>query len=60
MTWSIDSDKIQEEQTDFSATVSKIKAAKPDAVFYAGYVAEAGPFLKQLRDGRHQRAVRRW
>ncbi|MDH2416649.1 branched-chain amino acid ABC transporter substrate-binding protein [Nocardioides sp. CER19] len=45
------SDKAQTGQTDFSAIVSKVKAAKPDAVFYAGYAAEAGPFLKQLRDG---------
>ena len=44
-----DSDKVQEKQTEFSATVSKVKAANPDAVFYAGYAAEAGPFLKQLR-----------
>ena len=29
--------------------MSKVKAASPDAVFYAGYAAEAGPFLKQLR-----------
>jgi branched-chain amino acid transport system substrate-binding protein len=43
------SDKVQEKQTEFSATVSKVKAAKPDWVFYAGYAAEAGPFLKQLR-----------
>ena len=47
----VDSDKVQEKQTEFSATVSKIKAASPDAVFYAGYAAEAGPFLKQLRSG---------
>lgn len=42
-------DKVQEKQTDFAATISKIKAAKADAVFYAGYANEAGPFLKQLR-----------
>jgi len=46
----IDSDKTQEGQTDFAAVVSKVEAANPDAVFYAGYAAEAGPFLKQLRD----------
>lgn len=46
-----DSDKVQEKQTEFSATVSKVKAANPDWVFYAGYAAEAGPFLKQLRAG---------
>ena len=45
----IGSDKVQEKQTDFAATVSKVKGAAPDAVFYAGYAAEAGPFLKQLR-----------
>ena len=44
------SDKAQEGQTDFGAIVSKIEAAAPDTVFYAGYAAEAGPFLKQLRD----------
>lgn len=46
----VDSDKTQEGQTEFSAVVAKIDQAKPDAVFYAGYAAEAGPFLKQLRD----------
>jgi branched-chain amino acid transport system substrate-binding protein len=42
-------DKVQEKQTDFAATVSKIKAAAPDAVVYCGYANEAGPFLQQLR-----------
>jgi branched-chain amino acid transport system substrate-binding protein len=42
-------DRITPGQTDFSATVSKVKFAKADAVFYAGYANEAGPFLKQLR-----------
>ena len=51
----VDSDKTQEGQTDFAAVVSKVEAAAPDAVFYAGYAAEAGPFLKQLRDARHRR-----
>lgn len=46
----IGSDKAQERQTDFSAIVAKVRAANPDAIFYAGYAAEAGPFLKQLRD----------
>lgn len=45
----VGSDKTQEKQTEFSATVSKIEAAAPDAVVYAGYAAEGGPFLKQLR-----------
>ncbi|HEX2417458.1 MAG TPA: branched-chain amino acid ABC transporter substrate-binding protein, partial [Micromonosporaceae bacterium] len=42
-------DTVQEKQTDFASTISKIKAAGADAVFYAGYANEAGPFLKQLR-----------
>ena len=42
-------DKVQEKQTDFAATISKIKGAGADAVYYAGYANEAGPFLKQLR-----------
>lgn len=42
-------DKVQEKQTDFASTISKVKGATVDAVFYAGYANEAGPFLKQLR-----------
>jgi branched-chain amino acid transport system substrate-binding protein len=42
-------DKVQEKQTNFDATISKIKAANVEAVFYGGYTNEAGPFLKQLR-----------
>lgn len=36
---------------DFSAVVSKMASAKPDAIFYAGYYAEASPFVQQLRSG---------
>jgi branched-chain amino acid transport system substrate-binding protein len=43
------SDKVQEKQTDFSATVGKVRGAAPDVVVYCGYAAEAGPFLQQLR-----------
>ena len=35
--------------TDFSSILTAIKAAKPDAVFYGGYSAQAGPMLRQLR-----------
>lgn len=35
---------------DFSATVQLVNGAQPDAVFYAGYYAEAAPFVQQLRD----------
>ena len=44
------SDKTQVAQTDFSPTVSKVNSSKPDAIFYGGYIAEAAPLLKQLRD----------
>lgn len=43
-------DKTQVAQTDFSPTIQKIESADPDAVFYGGYIAEAAPLLKQLRD----------
>ena len=36
---------------DFSATVEAVKSAAPDAVFYAGYYAEAAPLASQLKDG---------
>ena len=42
-------DKVTTKQKDFSATVTKIVNAKPDAVFYAGYYAEGAPFAQQLR-----------
>jgi branched-chain amino acid transport system substrate-binding protein len=41
-------DKVTTGQKDFSSTVSKIMAAKPDAVFYSGYYAEGAPFDQQL------------
>jgi len=44
----VGSDKVTTGQKDFSATVSKIVNAKPDAVFYSGYYAEGAPFDQQL------------
>lgn len=44
-------DTIQQKQTDFSATVTKVTSAKPDAVFFGGYYAEATLLIGQLRDG---------
>ena len=41
-------DKVTTGQKDFSATISKIMNAKPDAVYYAGYYAEGAPFDQQL------------
>lgn len=45
----VGTDTVQPKQTDFQATVAKVKSSKADAVFYGGYYAEAGPFVKQLR-----------
>ena len=43
--------KVKTGDKDFSATVSAGQgASSPDAVFYAGYYAEAAPFVQQLRD----------
>lgn len=42
-------DDVKTGQKDFSATVNKVMAAHPDAVYYAGYYTEAGPFDQQLK-----------
>ncbi|MGS2615204.1 branched-chain amino acid ABC transporter substrate-binding protein [Micromonospora sp. LZ34] len=42
-------DKIQERQSQFDATISKIKAAQADFVFYGGYTREAAPLVRQMR-----------
>ncbi|MEV4415384.1 branched-chain amino acid ABC transporter substrate-binding protein [Catellatospora sp. NPDC049609] len=42
-------DKVQEKQTNFDATVSKVKGSQADAIAYGGYTNEAAPLLKQLR-----------
>ncbi len=41
-------DKVTTGQKDFSSVVTKVMNAKPDAVFYSGYYAEAAPFAQQL------------
>ncbi len=43
--------KVKVGDKDFTATVQIIKDAAPDAVYYAGYYAEAAPFVSQLRSG---------
>ena len=42
-------DAVQQKQTDFSGTVTKVVASKAPAVFYGGYYAEAALLVKQLR-----------
>lgn len=41
--------KVKTGDKDFSATIQMIKSAEPDAIFYAGYYAEAAPLVSQLR-----------
>ena len=36
---------------DYSAVVTKMKAANPDAIFFGGYFQDAAPLVTQLRDG---------
>lgn len=43
--------QVKKGDKDFSATVTNVKSASPDAVFYGGYYAEAAPLVQQLRDG---------
>ena len=42
-------DKVQEKQTNFASTITKVKSSGADVVAYGGYTNEAAPFLKQLR-----------
>jgi branched-chain amino acid transport system substrate-binding protein len=44
------SDKAAKGTTDFSATISKVRASKANVVIYTGYYADGAKFLKQLRD----------
>ena len=43
------SDKIQTDQTNFDATISKIKSSGADTIALGGYTNEAAPLLKQAR-----------
>lgn len=44
-------DKFAKDASDYSSTVSKVKAANPDVITFGGYYAQGGRLLKQLRDG---------
>ena len=39
----------EKKATDFKSIVTNIQSAKPDMVYFAGFYAEATPFIKQLR-----------
>ena len=45
----VGTDKVQKDQTNFDATISKIKSAAPDEIAYGGYTNEAAPLVKQMR-----------
>lgn len=45
----VGTDTVQQKQTDFGPTVTKITSSGADALWYAGYYAEAGLLAKQLR-----------
>lgn len=40
---------VKKGDREFSAIISKVTAANPDAVFFGGYYAEAAPFAQQLK-----------
>lgn len=39
----------EKKQTDFKSVIANIKSEKPDVVYFAGFYAEATPFLQQMR-----------
>jgi len=42
-------DAINPDDTDFSPTLTKIKAVDPDAIYFTGYYAQGGLLLKQAK-----------
>jgi len=47
----VERDQFAQTASDYSSTVAKVTAFRPDVVVYGGYYAQAGRLLKQLRDG---------
>jgi len=43
-------DSVMKGTTDFSAVSAKVKSSKANVVIYFGYAADAGAFVKSLRD----------
>ncbi|MEP7067890.1 MAG: branched-chain amino acid ABC transporter substrate-binding protein, partial [Usitatibacter sp.] len=43
-------ERTNDKETDFKAILTKIKAKKPDVVFYGGMDATGGPLIKQARE----------
>ncbi len=44
------SDSVPDKTTDWSATISKVTAAKANVVIFTGYYAQAATLFRQLRD----------
>jgi len=42
--------QVKRGDKDFSAAATQLKNAKPDAIFYGGYYAEAATLIQQLRE----------
>lgn len=45
----IGTDKVQQKQTAFSATVTRVKSSGTKAIYYGGYSTEAAGLVRQLR-----------
>lgn len=46
----VDTEYIQDGDTDFSAQVTKIKAANPDVIVFGGYYTEAALIMEKVRE----------
>jgi len=46
----VDRDEFAQNSSDYSSSVTKIKADNPDVIFFGGYYPQAGRLLKQVRD----------
>ena len=45
----VTTDFTNDKATDFTAILTKIKAVKPDAIFYGGYSPQGGPMMRQMK-----------
>ena len=53
----VDFETVNHGEQDYSAVITKIKAAVPDAVFWTAYDDDGGPFVKQLREAGYGGAI---
>ncbi len=45
----VSNDYTSDKASDFMAILTRIKPKNPDAIFYAGYAAQAGPMVRQMK-----------